>query len=402
MNTSTQNQPFVLPTTKMSVRVHADKVKRFNKLITKLNKICAKAGQSQITATETGFVFESFYTGETCNLTGKKIFINEKVFTYELDTPDISKVGGYTLVGILNNKAQICTSIKGQDFPMEMIRFDHVCSLCGLERNRNQIFILQKEDASYTTAGSNCVRDVIGVDASFISRLSEAFAQMVSFAGFEDETEERYSGTAHYDLATVLRAVIASMRVKVYTSMSTAEMNQTQSTKEHVIQILSDKHHEVNIWDLTTGEQDYKEVFAAIDHFINTEPANTFEYNLKSISEAGVVASNHLGYAIPMIKMFRDASTPLSNSQHYGFIGEKVKGVALKLINSTGFSGSYGYTYIYTFQDEQDNQFVYMGTKEMENLEVLRVDFTPFNFTIKDHTEFKDVKQTKIIRVKAV
>lgn len=96
-----------------------------------------------------------------------------------------------------------------------------------------------------------------------------------------------------------------------------------------------------------------------------------------------------------------------SKSVFFGEIKQKVKGHLLQCVNSgILYTNQWGTTYFQLFKDTDENVFVYKGTtppfsNQKEKLSSLGVWFT-CNFTVKEHTEFKGVKQTVIQRVKII
>lgn len=76
-------------------------------------------------------------------------------------------------------------------------------------------------------------------------------------------------------------------------------------------------------------------------------------------------------------------------------IKDKIKSLTVKVDNIRGFSGAYGYTYIYTFT--LDNYvFVWMTTKEYP--EIQKNDIVNLSGTIKDFSEYNGINQTQLTR----
>ena len=94
-------------------------------------------------------------------------------------------------------------------------------------------------------------------------------------------------------------------------------------------------------------------------------------------------------------KKIRD-SMPKSTSEYVGNIGDKIS-VEVKLVGKYYYEGFYGVTNIYKFVDNNDNIYVWKTStyKEIELNEVYTL-----RGTIKEHSEYKDEKQTILIRCK--
>ncbi len=81
---------------------------------------------------------------------------------------------------------------------------------------------------------------------------------------------------------------------------------------------------------------------------------------------------------------------------YFGEVGTRVKNEKLKLSKRTYFEGFYGTTYVFTFI-QGAYTFVYMGSSALQVEEGESIDLS---FTIKDHSEYNGLKQTKISRPK--
>jgi hypothetical protein len=83
-------------------------------------------------------------------------------------------------------------------------------------------------------------------------------------------------------------------------------------------------------------------------------------------------------------------------SEYVGNVKDKIT-VDVVVIGCTGFESQYGYMFVNTFKAvNSDNVFVWItGTKAYEVGTQMKI-----MGTIKDHKEYRDVKQTVLTRVK--
>lgn len=83
-------------------------------------------------------------------------------------------------------------------------------------------------------------------------------------------------------------------------------------------------------------------------------------------------------------------------TEWYGTIKDKVS-LSVKLVRRGSYDTRYGTTMVYTFEDDNGHQFVWKtGTWLDNNIG----DSITISGTIKDHTEYKGVKQTELTRCK--
>ena len=95
-----------------------------------------------------------------------------------------------------------------------------------------------------------------------------------------------------------------------------------------------------------------------------------------------------------------------SKSEYIGNIKERMT-IDLVLNNSFGYDTDYGYTNIYEFKDKQDNVFIWKTTKCIDVDESVTHRYSEgstftITGTVKDHQEYRGVKQTVLTRCKAV
>lgn len=84
-----------------------------------------------------------------------------------------------------------------------------------------------------------------------------------------------------------------------------------------------------------------------------------------------------------------------SKSEYQGEIGEYLTRPHCEVSNIGGYSGPYGYTWIYTFRDIKDNEYTWFTTVNKS----LAVGMHCCVFgTVKAHNEYKGVKTTVLTR----
>lgn len=109
-----------------------------------------------------------------------------------------------------------------------------------------------------------------------------------------------------------------------------------------------------------------------------------------------------LYYSDAEIKVTRALKSvlPPSKSEYMGAVGDRLRNLTAVLKSAHGFNGAYGWTYIYSFY-VGDNCLVWFSQKEIDIPNGTVVDLTG---TVKEHSEYREVKTTKLTRciVKAI
>lgn len=85
------------------------------------------------------------------------------------------------------------------------------------------------------------------------------------------------------------------------------------------------------------------------------------------------------------------------NGLYYGEVKTKMTEVSARHVDSTGFESRWGYTHVEKFITETGELLVYMGSATLNSD---KGDHVKLNFTVKEHSKYEGVPQTKIIRVK--
>ena len=95
-----------------------------------------------------------------------------------------------------------------------------------------------------------------------------------------------------------------------------------------------------------------------------------------------------------LVKERFDKSFPTSNSEYMGTLKERLRNITVKYKGTKGFNGVYGYTYIHTFEC-QENILIWFTKKEL-NFEIGEaLDLTG---TVVNHEEFRGTRITKVNR----
>lgn len=121
---------------------------------------------------------------------------------------------------------------------------------------------------------------------------------------------------------------------------------------------------------------------------------------LESFKTYNKLSDNQVNAIKAMIEKSKQPklSNPIKAGAHIGTVGAKKVRLTLTLVGFTVVMGSYGLTAINRFKDFEGNTVIYKGASFEDYLEKEIV----IECTIKDHSEYKGVNQTIIIRPKVL
>lgn len=101
-----------------------------------------------------------------------------------------------------------------------------------------------------------------------------------------------------------------------------------------------------------------------------------------------------------IIKQIKDENAPKTKSEYVGNIGDKIE-IDVKLVKRSSFKTHFTYygeiNYIYKFEDENENVFIW---KTSSFLEIEEGESCKLIGKIKEHSEYKNTKQTVLTRCK--
>ena len=173
-------------------------------------------------------------------------------------------------------------------------------------------------------------------------------------------------------------------------------------------------HRGKPLWTHDLADESVGQLFAeeALNMLAMVEPRNSFDYNLKTVFETGVVVKKTAGYAGAIwMKWFnltekgvldkvfgRNQPKPSDEphpSEHLGEVGERIEFEATVLRTKQMAGGMWGPTTLVTMVDADENQIITWTTG--------RVPRTGSRITargtVKKHGEYQAVKQTQVGRL---
>jgi hypothetical protein len=86
-----------------------------------------------------------------------------------------------------------------------------------------------------------------------------------------------------------------------------------------------------------------------------------------------------------------------SKSEHIGTVGDKIEDLYCEVVATGGYQSAYGYKWIYTFRDENENEYSWFTTV---NKALTKGMWVILSGSIKEHSNYKGVKTTVLTRCK--
>jgi len=362
--------------------------------VAKLNKKATKIGAAPITVELTGqmrrdeaeypyvaILLEIIMKGETPKLNGWKLLA--------------------TLQHDPNLDANIVKTVPGESVPEGYRTRPGVCDHCGYTRIRKETFVVQHEDGDIKQVGRQCVADFLGRDLLNLIKTYEWFEATVHHIneswGIRDE-REAYSLEAYLAMTNaVIRKygwVSGSKSRETMATSTATEVNeqfnplarQYMKSDEKVDYLDSDKEYAVMVieWAKNLGDN-----------------LSDYEHNIKTIAHQEVVIRKTQGYAASMIMAYKKVNEVYEKkvnkvSEFYGNVNDKIN-LNLTFKATYSFEGYYGVVHLHKFVAEDGNVFIWQASRFIAFTEDALYNVKG---AIKQHKEYKNIKQTILTRCK--
>jgi len=325
-------------------------------------------------------------------------------------TGDAPRINGWVFVGKIEwveGQPLISVGLTGENIPASFRQAVPVCDHCQVRRNRNAIFILRSEAGDqWKQVGRTCLKDFTGhADPNAIASYAESLNDFIADIAQAEYEDHGYRSGRKPELINTRRfvaCVISAVRSDGYfVTRKQAEEKNTLSTSDRVISamfppISSQEKPLVP----TQADLDEADKIISWANQIDANTTNDYLYNLRVMAGASAFDLRRSGLVASMVVAYRREKDQLNTksakpvSQHVGKIGDKIS-ETLTVKNSVECNNQYS-SILYTFEDQAGNVYIWFASHA-----VAEVGQTyTVTGTIKDHTEFRNVKQTVLTRCK--
>lgn len=279
------------------------------------------------------------------------------------------------------------------------------CEHCKTNRIRKDTFIIyNNETKEFMQVGKTCLKD-------FTGGLSVSGA--VWFASLKDifeEAQTRPAGshiTRYFDPEEVLRFTAETIRHYGYSREETKDRMITFFDFTHGMTRYWTQDHRDQVKDTINrigfdpqspeAVQMTKDAFGWIRQ---QEATNDYIHNLKTVCSLTAVREKHFGLLVSLFPAYnrdlerQERQKKERQSKHVGQIGDRIDIKVESCRCVTSWDTMYGVTYLYKITDTDGNIFIWKTSKCIDE------DIKGLKGTVKDHSEFRDTKQTDLTRCK--
>lgn len=289
-----------------------------------------------------------------------------------------------------------------------------VCEHCNSLRNRKDTYLIRNTvTGEWKQVGKSCLKDFTnGLSAEAVARYVSWFEELIKGETPDNDPKFRYKST----LEAVMVAVEAVRKYGYKKTQDEYGSHNYDSTASVVSEMLYQidpgykmrKEQGFN-WETPEIEARAKEILAWV-RSLNPE-IGSYLSNLKAACgkdycesrNFGLIASSVAAYSREVEKKQREESRKQADSKSswVGSVGDRIeiKDAVLSLL--TSWDTEFGYTYLYKMVDTNGNIFTWKTGKWLGNDDCIP-EGTKITLkgTIKNHNEFRGIKQTELTRCK--
>lgn len=379
-------------------RIPVEKFELLQVELAKLNRRSAKCGTSGFELVIHGTDVEPVGNGEV------RVFYNASI------AGEAPKIAGYTFVARLDHNtdatgaSNLVYTMPGEIITAEQRSLPANCEHCGWKRFRRDTYLLRNDaTGEIIQVGRTCIKDFIGHDPN----------QMLKYASYLRTAIEHVQNASQYDfqmnnwrtveIGHFLKYVALSIRTWGWVSGKEAYDYGTRSTKADAWNIMTDTTEQFKREGVVVNEDDEKKAAEALAWAVKQDKTSSdFMHNMVTLAETGYIDYKSAGVAAAIIQVHqkaleREAQQKLdfTKSTHQGNKGDRLT-IEVTVYGKSYGNGSYGPWTRVSMIDAAGNVYVTFAGGKFDPAKGAKVKIRG---TVKDHGEFKSVKQTNLNRV---
>lgn len=340
-----------------------------------------------------------------------------------IEAEGVAKVNGWRFIAQIDStpNGNIINKAVDVEIPERYYNCEPTCEHCNRKRHRKSVYIVQNiETGEFKMVGKSCLKDFTnGMDAEAVASYTSMFEELIQGETPMDGCyiEKRYN-TQEY-----LRYIAETIRHFGY--VKTAKVG--QSTKDKAADYFGYYHGWFNsVFDKAIREkiekeikeyginadrpENFEEVKEALEWLDSQNEDNNYIHNLKVACSLDYISYKHFGIVASLFPTFnKDLEKQAeikaqkevdAKSEHQGKVGDRIEVTVADIRIVTGWSTQFGYTYIYKITDDKGNIYTwktqkYFNEDKYDSIKTIKG-------TVKEHNEFRGIKQTELTRCKVL
>ena len=393
----------------MSYLIHESNLERLEKKITSIKKKCIKNN-----------------VNFTYNIIDEKFIdcTSEDGYTYtakyyEVEVSGFMKHEGWRFAAVLEHKTE-GNIVRAMDteltIPERFKTCGPACEHCNRIRSRKDTYVIYNEETNeFKQVGKQCLQEYTnGLDAEEVARYIAMFDEMIkgeyyggsgykSYLNVEDVVRYAFECVRHfgYEKSSEFSDRTTRSRVSDYMHLDAHRYSGKtyEKIKEEMDQVGFDANSEYAVNTSKEALEWIRSETDDSDYIHNLRLAALEEY--AEGRDFGLLVSLPVAYLrhiekLEQYKKKEEKKAEEQKSEYVGEIKDKLTVKANNFICVTTLYSQFGETYVYKWSDENGNIFIWYASNGVSDPETV-IEVTG---TIKEHSEYRGVKQTVMTRCK--
>ena len=311
---------------------------------------------------------------------------------------------GWSVVGVIDhmdgmNVIHLVDQLNHPNVPERFYHSDSTCDHCNTKRRRKSTVIIYHPDHGYKQVGKTCLKDYTGGLDAEIAAYMEQFIHEV----------EDYNGTTRGSEIVPWIPTLEALKYAAYdveTRGYHSYYSDGKSTKLEVFDNLRDSLFTIPESSLDEVEKTAESALTYIRE-LDVKDEDNYMHNLKAVASCEYVSTKQLGILVSLIPTYnrylRDEEYKRRaeyekhmdlESGHVGEVGQKVEVPVRVAYKVSEWGNQFGATYLYKISGEDGNVYMWYSSRFFGD----NPEWTSIKGTIKDHQEYRGVKQTILTR----
>lgn len=385
----------------MLYEIFEGNMERLQKRLARIENKC-KAYGCEFSYKEIGETFKEIKDEETGKVSTARFI--------QVDVSGTAQVNNWEFIATIQHSKpfNIIRSFRPEvEIPEEYYTADTRCDHCNTKRNRKDTYLIHNiATGEFKQVGKTCLKE-------FTNGLSaEAVAEYIAWFNEAIKGQQPIPGfTKWYTTEEVLQYAVEAISLYGYNKTYCSGVSTVSIVREQKFQLMGwedrVKRDGFNV-NRVGNDQKAKEILSWVSSLPDelgyiTNLKVTCNREFCENRDFGLICSAVAAYNREMEKQSRQKSIRKSEemSVWVGNKGERIelRDLSIKLL--TGWETQFGYTYLYKFTDAAGNIYTWKTGKwlgDPKTGELSESAKVSLKGTIKEHSEFRGVKQTELTR----
>lgn len=401
----------------MEYLIYEGNMERLQKKLKRIENKCKKYGNTEFKFEIKGERYKEHKVDGEC--------FNNKYYLVEVE--GIAKINDWVFVATIQHKdkGNIIRQFKTDIEIPEIYRStDSVCEHCNTKRIRRDTYLLYNESTKeFKQVGKSCLQDFTnGLSAENVAQYISWFDEII-----EGETVDTLNGKKYYAVEDIILNAIETIKHYGFISKAMAmESNDRfiKTTAERVIEFMFPNWF-MNYKDILEEmekigynpiiEVNKAELHKMLEWLKKADNNSQYIYNLQTTVANEYCETRDFGLLVSLpsayFKAFEREQDKLlreqkraekqslnANKSYVGNVGERLDIDISTVECITSFPTDYGMMRIYRFESVSGDTLIWKTSNFIEYTDKVK----KIKATIKNHSEYREEKQTEINRVKII